>query len=40
MGLGLTIAEGTVTQLAGAISAANGREGGACFEVWFPAARA
>lgn len=36
-GLGLTVAEGIVTQHGGAITAANRREGGACLEVWLPA---
>ena len=39
-GLGLTVAEGIVTQHGGAITAANRREGGACLEVWLPAPRA
>src|SRR5262249_55931535 len=39
-GLGLTVAEGIVTQHKGAISAANRKEGGACLEVWLPAPRA
>lgn len=38
-GLGLTVAEGIVTQHGGAISASNRNEGGACLEVWLPAAR-
>jgi len=38
-GLGLTIAEGIVRQHAGAIAAANRKEGGACLEVWLPAPR-
>jgi signal transduction histidine kinase len=38
-GLGLTVAEGIVTQQGGAISASNRNEGGACLEVWLPAAR-
>jgi signal transduction histidine kinase len=38
-GLGLTVAEGIVTQHGGAITATNRREGGACLEVWLPAAR-
>jgi len=37
-GLGLTVAEGIVTQHGGAISASNRNEGGACLEVWLPAA--
>jgi signal transduction histidine kinase len=37
-GLGLTIAEGIVTQHRGTISASNRKEGGACLEVWLPAA--
>ena len=36
-GLGLTVAEGIVTQHGGAITAANRRDGGACLEVWLPA---
>jgi len=39
-GLGLTVAEGIVTQHGGTITAANRREGGACLEVWLPAPRA
>ena len=39
-GLGLTVAEGIVTQHGGAITAANRRDGGACLEVWLPAPRA
>jgi signal transduction histidine kinase len=35
-GLGLTVAEGIVTQHGGAIAASNRREGGACLEVWLP----
>jgi len=38
-GLGLTVAEGIITQHGGAITAANRREGGACLEVWLPAQR-
>jgi signal transduction histidine kinase len=38
-GLGLTVAEGIVTQHGGAISANNRREGGACLEVWLPSPR-
>jgi signal transduction histidine kinase len=38
-GLGLTIAQGIVTQHAGVISAANRKEGGACLEVWLPTPR-
>lgn len=38
-GLGLTVAEGIVTQHGGTISAGNRPEGGACLEVWLPAAR-
>lgn len=38
-GLGLTVAEGIVTQHGGSISASNRAEGGACLEVWLPAAR-
>jgi signal transduction histidine kinase len=37
-GLGLTVAQGIVTQLGGTISASNRKEGGACLEVWLPAA--
>ena len=37
-GLGLTVAEGIVTQHGGSISASNRPEGGACLEVWLPAA--
>ncbi len=37
-GLGLTVAEGIVTQHGGSISASNRAEGGACLEVWLPAA--
>lgn len=37
-GLGLTVAQGIVTQHGGAISASNRKEGGACLEVWLPAA--
>jgi signal transduction histidine kinase len=37
-GLGLTVAEGIVTQHGGAIAASNRTEGGACLEVWLPAA--
>jgi len=37
-GLGLTVAEGIVTQHGGAISAQNRPEGGACIEVSMPAA--
>jgi len=36
-GLGLTVAQGIVTQHGGEITAANRREGGACLEVWLPA---
>lgn len=39
-GLGLTVAEGIVTQHGGTISAANRPEGGACLEVWLPRAHA
>jgi two-component system NtrC family sensor kinase len=39
-GLGLTVAEGIVTQHGGSITAGNRAEGGACLEVWLPAARA
>jgi signal transduction histidine kinase len=38
-GLGLTVAEGIVTQHGGAITASNRKEGGACLEVWLPAPR-
>jgi len=38
-GLGVTVAEGIVTQHGGAITASNRREGGACLEVWLPAQR-
>jgi len=38
-GLGLTVAEGIVTQHGGTISAANRTEGGACLEVWLPEQR-
>jgi signal transduction histidine kinase len=38
-GLGLTVAEGIITQHGGAISASNRAEGGACLEVSLPAAR-
>jgi signal transduction histidine kinase len=38
-GLGLTVAEGIVTQHGGAITASNRREGGACLEVWLPSPR-
>ncbi len=38
-GLGLTVAEGIVTQHGGTIAASNRVEGGACLEVWLPAAR-
>jgi signal transduction histidine kinase len=37
-GLGLTVAEGIVTQHGGTISAGNRAEGGARLEVWLPAA--
>ena len=36
-GLGLTVAEGIVTQHGGMIAASNRSEGGACLEVWLPA---
>ena len=39
-GLGLTVAEGIVTQHGGSITASNRAEGGACLEVWLPAERA
>jgi len=35
-GLGLTVAEGIVSQHGGVISAANRAEGGACLEIWLP----
>jgi signal transduction histidine kinase len=38
-GLGLTVAEGIVTQHGGTNTASNRREGGACLEVWLPAPR-
>ena len=38
-GLGLTVAEGIVTQHGGTISASNRAQGGACLEVTLPAAR-
>jgi signal transduction histidine kinase len=38
-GLGLTVAEGIVTQHGGTIAAGNLREGGARLEVWLPAVR-
>lgn len=38
-GLGLTVAEGIVAQHGGSITASNRPEGGACLEVWLPAAR-
>jgi len=37
-GLGLTVAEGIVSQHGGAISASNRAAGGACLEVLLPAA--
>jgi len=37
-GLGLTVAQGIITQHGGAITASNRKEGGACLEVWLPAA--
>ena len=37
-GLGLTVAEGIITQHGGAITASNRLEGGACLEVFLPAA--
>ena len=37
-GLGLTVAEGIVTQHGGTIAATNRAEGGACLEVWLPGA--
>ncbi len=38
-GLGLTVAEGIVTQHGGTIAASNRPEGGACLEVWLPESR-
>ena len=38
-GLGLTVAEGIVTQHGGSIAASNRAEGGACLEVTLPAAK-
>jgi len=38
-GLGLTVAEGIITQHGGTIAASNRAEGGARLEVWLPAAR-
>jgi signal transduction histidine kinase len=38
-GLGLTVAEGIVTQHRGSITASNRAEGGACLEVWLPSTR-
>jgi signal transduction histidine kinase len=38
-GLGLTVAEGIITQHGGTIAASNRGEGGARLEVWLPAAR-
>jgi signal transduction histidine kinase len=38
-GLGLTVAEGIVTQHGGTITASNRNAGGACLEVWLPAAK-
>ncbi len=35
-GLGLTVAQGIVTQHEGSITASNRKEGGACLEVWLP----
>jgi nitrogen fixation/metabolism regulation signal transduction histidine kinase len=37
-GLGLTVAQGIVTQHGGSITASNRKEGGACLEVWLPVA--
>lgn len=37
-GLGLTVAQGIVTQHGGTITASNRKEGGACLEIWLPAA--
>jgi signal transduction histidine kinase len=39
-GLGLTVAEGIITQHGGTIAASNRGEGGACLEVWLPMAKA
>jgi signal transduction histidine kinase len=39
-GLGLTVAQGIVTQHGGAITASNRKEGGARLEVWLPAGNA
>lgn len=39
-GLGLTVAEGIVTQHGGTITASNRAHSGACLEVWLPAAKA
>jgi signal transduction histidine kinase len=36
-GLGLTVAEGIITQHGGTISASNRPEGGACLEICLPA---
>jgi signal transduction histidine kinase len=38
-GLGLTVAEGIITQHGGSITATNRTEGGACLEVWLPASQ-
>jgi len=38
-GLGLTVAQGIVTQHGGTITASNRKEGGACLEVWLPMVR-
>jgi signal transduction histidine kinase len=38
-GLGLTVAEGIITQHGGSITASNRAEGGASLEVWLPASR-
>jgi K+-sensing histidine kinase KdpD len=35
-GLGLTVAQGIVTQHGGTITASNRKEGGARLEVWLP----
>jgi signal transduction histidine kinase len=38
-GLGLTVAEGIITQHGGTITASNRSEGGARLEVWLPMAK-
>lgn len=35
-GLGLTVAQGIITQHGGSITASNRKEGGACLQVWLP----